>query len=115
MSFKGLKNLYLCKCGHGFVSIDLDEGVTPFIITCPRCNGQATSLCYKIPQATLADVSPVIEWYRPDEAEMHAAAEKARALMLEKTGRASVASALASAVREHVRRGGLLHRPAAAN
>lgn len=29
-SLKGMKNIYMCQtCGHGFVSQDVDDGVTP--------------------------------------------------------------------------------------
>lgn len=64
---KGRKNLYLCEtCGHGFVSIDLDEGVAPFMSPCLNCAAMAHSMQYCAPQAMLADMTPAVEWYRPN-------------------------------------------------
>ena len=65
-SFKGKKNIYLCgKCGHGFVSLDVDHGTTPFMTSCLNCDGMAKSLMYMCPQSMLADVSAAVEWYTP--------------------------------------------------
>lgn len=68
----GKKNIYLCEtCGHGFVSQDVDKGITPFTTHCinSACNGHARSLMYAAPQRILADISPAIEWYKPTFAE----------------------------------------------
>jgi len=66
---KGKKNVYACpSCGHGFVSQDVDEGVTPFMTECinPRCEGgMAQSFMYNIPQEYLANFKPAVEWYKP--------------------------------------------------
>lgn len=115
MSFKGQKNVYLCECGHGFVTIDRDAGVTPFLAICrrPGCGGQAASLCYKIPQSILAKVSPVLEWYRPNEAELAKVIEETRKGVLAKSGDAGAANAVAAGMGDHVKRGGLLCRPVA--
>lgn len=90
MSLKGKKNIYLChKCGHGFVTVDVDEGTTPFATNCdhPGCGGVATSLCYGAPQPVLASVKPSFEWYKPASTERLSAGEV-----------------------EHVLKGGLLKR-----
>lgn len=90
---KGYKNIYLCHaCGHGFVSIDTDDGVTPFTTGCRRsgCTSVAMSLFYRCPQEMLANITPAIDWYRPAAAEV---------------------AMLSPATREHVDKGGLLLRP----
>lgn len=71
MSFKGKKNIYLCtKCGHGFVSEDADEGVTPFMTTCLSCRLMtAQSMMYAAPQEMLAHIEPAVRWVRPPESE----------------------------------------------
>ncbi len=92
MSFEGKKNVYLCeKCGHGFTSKDVDEGVTPFMTRClnATCGGTAFSLCYKIPQGILAPVDEAVEWYRPTPEQV---------------------IAMSHGIQEHVRAGGLLSR-----
>lgn len=69
MSFKGEKNVYICRtCGHGFATIDCDEGVTPFMTECkmPNCSGMAQSFCYRVPH----DLTPAYEWYRPEPNEI---------------------------------------------
>lgn len=66
--FKGKKNVYLCgDCGHGFVSKDLDEGVTPFMTTCLNCGSTARSMMYNIPQELLG--AAAVRWVRPPESE----------------------------------------------
>ena len=63
MSFKGKKNAYVCaKCGHATVTIDRDEGTTPFKTGCTKegCDGIAESRLYKILEPAL----PTHEWYR---------------------------------------------------
>lgn len=91
-SFKGQRNIYMCaSCGHGFVSEDVDDGVTPFATPClhPGCGGFAQSFFYRAPQEALARVNPALEWYRPTAVEL-----------------------LTPAVRDHVDKGGLISRPA---
>lgn len=66
---KGKKNVYLCeKCGHGFISIDVDTGVTPMITSCinGECKGSAVSLFYKVPQQWLSKHKAAVEWYKPE-------------------------------------------------
>lgn len=92
-SFEGMKNIYLCSsCGHGFVSLDLDDGTTPFMTSClnPACKEMASSMFYRCPQEMLANVQPAIEWYKPTKAQM-----------LKKPPHA----------KHHVEMGGLLSRP----
>jgi len=91
-AFKGKRNIYLCEdCGHGFVSIDRDDGVTPFMTKCLNadCGKMASSLFYACPQPMLAGTSPALEWYRPGEPEI---------------------AGLSPSVADHVRKGGLLSR-----
>ena len=71
MEKAGQINAYTCiKCGEDTVTVNRDEGVTPFIIGCragfpDTCNGEARSQCYNVSQALV----PTHVWYRPDEAE----------------------------------------------
>jgi hypothetical protein len=62
---KGEKNLYRCYvCGGWIVTIDKDEGVTPFMIDCkakPGCDGPMESTFYRCNQGLIAQY----EWYRP--------------------------------------------------
>lgn len=43
------------------ITIDIDEGVTPFMEICEKCNGDMTSCFYSCPQ----DLKPTHEWYKP--------------------------------------------------
>jgi hypothetical protein len=74
---------------HITLTVDVDRGVTPFMIACPVCQFDAYSMCYprtgKIP--CMEDVTH--EWYAPDETEVQT---------------------LHPANLEHVKRGGLLMR-----
>jgi hypothetical protein len=63
----GRVNAYTCqRCGEVTWTVDVDDGVTPFMITCRTgCRlGDAHSAFYRVP----ADhPEPTHEWYRPDE------------------------------------------------
>ena len=84
---KGKKNGYICQaCGGRIVTIDIDDGVTPFAIPCEAtegCKGMMHSAFYTIPQFFDA----TFEWYKPETTEGLLPAEK-----------------------EHVENGGLLMR-----
>lgn len=56
-------NTYRCNNEHVTVTKDVDAGVTPFIIGCPKCDKEAKSSFYKeiLPPLTRVDA----EWYRP--------------------------------------------------
>lgn len=68
-------NVYTCEeCGGFTVTIDIDEGVTPFMLRCraPQfmggaCDGWGQSGFYK-PRADVP--APAWEWYAPDAAEL---------------------------------------------
>ena len=66
------KNVYLCDdCGAGWVSADIDVGVTPFMDRCPICtDGTGTSLFYNVPQKILASKPVRVEWRRPTQHEI---------------------------------------------
>lgn len=56
--------MYVCQtCGYKIVTIDVDEGVTPFMIECKRenCNGDMYSSFYKVNPF----LEPTYEWYKP--------------------------------------------------
>jgi hypothetical protein len=90
MSFQGKKNVYSCtECGYQTITIDKDDGTTPFMIQCRnpfKCTGWSRSNFYRVDQ----DLPPTHEWYRPDEQE--------------------IAQLTKPAVIDHVRMGGLLIR-----
>ena len=55
-------NCYSCTCGHITKTKDIDAGVTPFMFTCEKCHGTATSSFFN---DIAPDQSPTFEWYRP--------------------------------------------------
>lgn len=62
------RNVYMCpKCGKGFVSEDIDQGTTPFMVNCltDGCDGKAESFCYKAPAELLSRYNPAVEFYKP--------------------------------------------------
>jgi ssDNA-binding Zn-finger/Zn-ribbon topoisomerase 1 len=63
---KGEKNSYTCqKCGGVIVTIDVDDGVTPFMLACratPGCNGVMRSGFYV---AVDQSAEPDYEWFKP--------------------------------------------------
>jgi len=72
---KGEVNVYVCqKCKGHTVTVDRDEGVTPFILGCRAdgttygCKGMAESSFYR---PTFKPGLPAWEWYKPDQAELH--------------------------------------------
>lgn len=69
----GYKNIYTCeKCGGRTITLDVDEGVTPFMIGCRAsgdeftCNGMAQSSMYRIPEDT---PEHQWEWFKPTGSE----------------------------------------------
>ena len=81
---KGEKNGYTCqKCNGQIITVDIDDGVTPFIIGCRAtkgCDGLMYSAFYSIPQSLPAQY----EWFKPKKLKGYDAA-----------------------MREHIRKGGL--------
>ena len=70
---KGKINVYGCQtCGGKIVTIDLDKGITPFMIGCkatPECDGDMYSSFYNVDQSLEAEY----EWYRPKSVEHYPA------------------------------------------
>lgn len=54
-------NVYSCSCGNRIKTIDVDKGVTPFMISC-LCGNMAKSSFYN---DIAPDVKIKLEWYRP--------------------------------------------------
>lgn len=83
-------NIYVCQaCNGHIVTLDVDEGTTPFMIPCKAtlgCKGVMRSSMYRVFDQTMAEGW---QWYKPTNAE-----------------------AVAPPYREHVRMGGLLLRRA---
>ena len=86
----GAKNAYRCQlCGFTIVTINRDEGTTPFMLRCRRpirCQGMMHSAFYRLPENA---PEPSLEWYRPSEREVRKLPEWQR---------------------DHVEQGGLLYR-----
>lgn len=65
MSNKGKKNGYTCQeCNGQVITVDADDGVTPFAIACRatnNCDGLMFSAFYSIPQFLPA----TYEWFKP--------------------------------------------------
>jgi hypothetical protein len=62
---KNRKNIYTCAVGHKTVTIDVDDGVTPSQIRCPKpdCKFSAQSSFYQVEQSS--ELRPSHEFYRP--------------------------------------------------
>jgi len=57
-------NVYICQsCGKKTITIDSEEGVTPFMIGCEICDGDMYSSFYKVDQSLI----PTHEWYKPTD------------------------------------------------
>ena len=55
-------NVYECYgCARSTVTIDTDNGTTPFMISCPSCGKSARSSMYRVNQS----LKPTHEFYRP--------------------------------------------------
>jgi hypothetical protein len=97
VTFQGRENVYTCnRCGGFTVTVDLEEGTTPFMIDCRAsgeqgdCEGDAHSAFYpKKPWPDHVPSTPAWEWYRPKGPEVRK---------------------LNKAMREHFQNGGLLIR-----
>ena len=65
MTYKGKKNSYRCEtCNGVIVTVDVDDGVTPFLLSCkvtPGCIGMMKSNFYRIDQSATAEY----EWFKP--------------------------------------------------
>ena len=63
---KGEKNQYRCQlCGGTITTLDVDDGVTPFMLACratPGCKGVMRSGFYV---AVDQSAKPDYEWFRP--------------------------------------------------
>ena len=97
---KGQENVYTCqKCGGYTVTIDRDEGTTPFMIRCrakDECKGEAYSSFYPKGPRPAYIPPPAWEWYRPTDTEL--------LLEVEKHPKSE------AGIRQHVEMGGLLMR-----
>lgn len=72
-------NCYICDtCGKAIVTIEYDEGVTPFMLGCNRvspfgdCNGMCKSSFYSNPQ----NLIPTSIWYRKKDDEPMTTAQR---------------------------------------
>ncbi|HUD74796.1 MAG TPA: hypothetical protein VMQ76_06965 [Terracidiphilus sp.] len=79
------ENVYTCqKCGGLTVTVDIDEGVTPFMIGCRAsgnetdCNGDAYSAFYPKGPRPPHIPKPSWEWYKPSDKEVNSFPESWR-------------------------------------
>lgn len=90
--FAGKKNIYTCdKCFGHIVTVDVDQGVTPFMLKCRAtlfCDGVMQSSMYRVFDQRM---KAAFEWYRPCVLEL-----------------------VPENARDHVAKGGLLLREAGA-
>lgn len=88
MEAKGAINVYVCEAGHRTMTINKDEGTTPYMIRCTHtgCPNFGKSSFYRVPQ-------PTHEWFKPNE-------DYLRSLPVE----------VREATRTHVEGGGLVMR-----
>lgn len=95
--FAGRYNGYICEtCDKGFLTLDVDHGVTPMFSPCfatQGCEGRAHSMGYPKgePPAFLGE--PIIHWVKPSDTEI---------------------ASLEPALKDHVLKGGLIRRPTTA-
>ncbi len=61
MEKKGKINIYECDNRHKTVTINRNNGVTPFVIGCPICGFDSRSHFYHVNQ----NHTPTHEWYKP--------------------------------------------------
>lgn len=93
---RGAENVYTCRLCRGYtVTVDRDEGVTPFLLGCRAsgregdCKGMAESNFYPKGPRPSHIQAPVWEWYTPEASEY---------------------KFLSGPIKEHVDKGGLLIR-----
>jgi hypothetical protein len=104
----GKINVYTCAvCGYHTVTIDVDEGVTPFSIRCPACpEGSAHSNFYKAPQ----HYAPEMEWFKPTEEELRQLTRRELAESPEDFAAEVGFDKALELNREHLNKGGLFLR-----
>lgn len=67
---KGKENAYECQSCKGIIcTIDIDEGVTPFIIEClaTKCGGEMHSSFYPTQPKPPEMPDAAYEWYKPTD------------------------------------------------
>lgn len=90
MEPQNIKSAYICSKLHSTVTIVSDKGVTPLVISCPICKGDAISKVGGVDTT----ITATHEWYKPTDEEIK---------------KESDGNKLA-ALLEHVNRGGLILR-----
>jgi hypothetical protein len=65
-------NVYRCRGGHLTVTVDVDEGVTPFMMGCkhPGCDSDAVSSFDPRGPKPSHIPEPEWEWFKPSPAEL---------------------------------------------
>lgn len=82
---KGKKNVYTCEaCKATIITVDRDDGVTPFTTSCKRgaCRGTMYSSLYRVDQGLV----PTHEWYRSTPHEIATKRNPAACLEHHKSG-----------------------------
>lgn len=110
-------NAYRCPRGHVHFTFDLDEGTTPFMMTClePNCNQMSQSMMYSVDQF-FASMNCKHRWYKPNQEQIDMTIEEAVARA--KVGRTfkeneldDLIEGITRSVLDHVEKGGLLLQP----
>ena len=59
-------NIYTCQsCGFEMGSVELDEGTTPFIMSCRKCGDEAHSAFYRVGPLDAMRLPILFEWFKP--------------------------------------------------
>jgi hypothetical protein len=84
-------NAYICTnkeaCGNIMVTIDLEEGVTPFMLSCDECGGRAYSSMYGVPPTLI----PTLAWKKPKPEEIKQYRPEVREAMRDHVGKGGLA------------------------
>jgi len=72
MSFQGKKNIYTCPKGHQTVTVDVDDGTTPFMLRCRQRDDDGKHNCTEFSQSSGYNLTPdqqlfepEYEWFKP--------------------------------------------------
>jgi hypothetical protein len=84
---KGRKNQYVCTaCGGSIITVDRDEGTTPFMTDCKTTGGCPGHMQSEFYSPTVQGREPTHEWYRATEQEIATKKNPAACLQHHKMG-----------------------------
>ena len=108
----GRINVYQCAdCNFMITTVDIDEGVTPFGIGCPECDGSAHSSMYPNCRPIPKHIpEPTFEFFKPKNNAEIKKYSKAELKEVEDKSKDIDINWLFKANKEHCNQGGLLMR-----